>query len=220
VQEDIMVHDLETMPLDTKLAVSAAKQRLHDEFAGKVGEESVDAVLQASWDHIDAGARIKHHVPLLAERFARGQLWALAHMHGDDGVPAVLFLDTHDGGRAKMAKGLLLAQVGDAVHAFSAGTDPEIDVVPAVLEAMHEVGVSLEQSFPKPYTEEMLEAADLVVTFGDGEPVAASNGTPHEHWDVPDPRGLSLDQVRAIREDISQRITDLVSRLPAAVTAP
>jgi protein-tyrosine-phosphatase len=215
VQEAIKMHDLEAMPLDTKLAVKAAKQRLYDEFAGKVGAESVDAVLQASWDHIDAGARIKNHVPLLAERFARGQLWALAHMGGDDGVPAVLFLDTHDGGRAKMAKGLLLQQVGDAVHAFSAGTDPEVDVVPAVLDAMHEVGVSLEQSFPKPYTDEMLAAADLVVTFGDGESVAASNGTPHEHWDVADPRGLSLDEVRAIRADIAARITDLVSRLPA-----
>ena len=211
-----MLHDLEDLSLDTKIAVRAARERLNTEFVGKVGQESVDAVLQASWDHIDAGARIKNHVPLLAERFARGQLWALARMNGHhEGLPAVLFLDTHDGGRAKMAKGLLGLEIDGEVLAFSAGVDPEVDVVPEVLEVMHEVGVSLEQSFPKPYTAEMLQAADLVVSFGDGEMVAASNGVPHEHWDVPDPRGLSLDDVRAIRTDIGERITDLVSRLPA-----
>ena len=210
-----MLHDLEDLSLDTKIAVRAARERLNTEFVGKVGQESVDAVLQASWDHIDAGARIKNHVPLLAERFARGQLWALARMNGHhEGLPAVLFLDTHDGGRAKMAKGLLGLEIDGEVLAFSAGVDPEVDVVPEVLEVMHEVGVSLEQSFPKPYTAEMLQAADLVVSFGDGEAVASSDDTPHEHWDVADPRGRSLDEVRAIRDDIATRVADLAGRLP------
>ena len=209
-----MLHDLEDLPLDTKLALRAARGRLNDEFAGKVGPESVDAVLQASWDHIDAGARIKHHVPLLAERFARGQLWALARMNGHhEGVPAVLFLDTHDSGRAKMAKGFLVQQMGSDVLAFSAGVDPEVDVVPAVLDAMHEVDVSLEQSFPKPYTQEMLQAADIIVSFGQGEPVASSNGAAHEHWDVADPRGADMDEVRRIRDDIAGRVADLAGRL-------
>lgn len=209
-----MLHDLEDLSLDTTVALRAARARLCDEFAGKVGDESVDAVLQASWGHIDAGARIKNHVPLLAERFARGQLWALARMNGHhEGVPAVLFLDTHDAGRAKMAKGLLARQSDGGVLAFSAGTDPDIDVVPAVLEVMHELDISLEQSFPKPYTAEMLQAADLVVTFGDAATVAESNGTSHEHWDVPDPRRRPVDEVRAIRDDIATRVSQLLHRL-------
>lgn len=209
-----MLHDLEDLPLDTALALRAARGRLNDEFAGKVGPESIDAVLKASWDHIDAGARIKHHVPLLAERFARGQLWALARMNGHhEGVPAVLFLDTHDSGRAKMAKGFLVQQLGSDVLAFSAGVDPEVEVVPAVLDAMHEVDVSLEQSFPKPYTQEMLQAADIIVSFGQGEPVASSNGAAHEHWDVADPRGADMDEVRRIRDDIAGRVADLAGRL-------
>jgi protein-tyrosine-phosphatase len=212
-----MSHDLEGLALDEGLALRAARTRLYDEFANKVGRESVDAVLQASWDHVDAGARIKHHVPLLAERFARGQLWALARMNGHhEGVPAVLFLDTHDAGRAKMAKGLLSGRSGGRVLAFSAGTDPDIDVVPAVVDVMNEVGVSLEQSFPKPYTAEMVQAADLVVTFGEGAAVDSANGTAREHWDVADPRGLALDQVRAIRDDLDSRVADLVVRLPHA----
>jgi len=215
-----MLHDLEDLSLDTTLAVRAARRRLHDEFANLVGDESVDAVLQASWHHVDAGARLKHHVPLLAERFARGQLWALARMNGHhEGVPAVLFLDTHDAGRAKMAKGLIAHQMDGEVLAFSAGVDPEVDVVPEVVAVMHEVGVSLEQSFPKPYTAEMLEAADLVVSFGDGQSAASSNSTPHEHWDVPDPRGRSVDEVRAIRDAIAARVTNLSARLPTTQRA-
>jgi arsenate reductase len=214
-----MLHDLEDLALEPKLAMRAARRRLQDEFAGRVTDESVDAVLRASWDHIDAGARIKNHVPLLAERFARGQLWALARMNGHhEGVPAVLFLDTHDGGRAKMAKGLLTEHVDGHVLGFSAGVDPEVDVVPAVVEVMHEVGISLEQSFPKPYTAEMLAAADLVVTFGDGDGVASGNGVTHEHWGTADPRGRSIDEVRAIRDEISARVHDLATRLP--ITAP
>jgi protein-tyrosine-phosphatase len=210
-----MLHDLEDLPLDSALAFRAARARLVDEFGTLVGAESVEAVLRASWDHIDAGARIKHHVPLLAERFARGQLWALARMNGHhEGVPAVLFLDTHDSGRAKMAKGFLVQSLGGDVLAFSAGVDPEVDVVPAVLEAMHEVGVSLEQSFPKPYTAEMLQAADLVVSFGEGEVIASANGAAHEHWDVADPRGADLDVVRSIRDDIDRRVRELAGRLP------
>lgn len=215
-----MVHDLEELSLDTSLALRAGRARLRDEFAGRVGTESVDAVLLASWNHIDAGARLKHHVPVLAERFARGQLWALARMNGHhEGVPAVLFLDTHDGGRAKMAKGLLGRQVHGAVLAFSAGTDPDVDVVPAVLEVMRELDISLEQSFPKPYTAEMLAAADLVVTFGDGESVVEPQRTAHEHWDVADPRGKSVDEVRGIRDDIANRVADLAGRLGAPGTS-
>jgi protein-tyrosine-phosphatase len=115
-----------------------------------------------------------------------------------------------------MAKGLLSGRSGGRVLAFSAGTDPDIDVVPAVVDVMNEVGVSLEQSFPKPYTAEMVLAADLVVTFGEGAAVDSANGTAREHWDVADPRGLALDQVRAIRDDLEARVADLVARLPHA----
>lgn len=216
-----MRHDLEDLPLDTALALEAARERLGEEFAGLVGQGSVDAVLGASWAHIDAGARLKHHVPLLAERFARGQLWALARMQGHhEGVPGVLFVDTHDAGRAKMAKGLLVQRAGSGVHAFSAGTDPDIDVVPAVVTVMGEVGVRLEQSFPKPYTEQMLHAADLVVTFGAGASAVAGGGTPHEHWPVPDPRDLPLEQVRVVRDDIARRVVDLTARLPGLAPHP
>jgi protein-tyrosine-phosphatase len=213
-EETHVLHDLEDLPLDARLAMKAARDRLHDEFGVVLGAETVDEVLRASWAHMDEIARIKHHVPLLSERYARGQLWGLARMAGHhEGVPAVLFLDSHDAGRAKMAKALLLAHAGDAVLAFSAGTRPDLEVPDVVQEAMREVGVSLADSFPKGYTEEMLRAADHVVVFGDAVAVALPDGVGQEAWDVPDPRQASLDQVRALRDDLAGRVAALADRL-------
>jgi arsenate reductase (thioredoxin) len=215
-----MRHDLEDLPLDHQLAVRAAQARLHQEFAGLLGAQTVDAVLDASWEHMDEISRVKHHVPLLAERYARGQLWGLARMNGHhEGVPAVLFLDSHDSGRAKIAKGLLLAQAGDAVLAFSAGTEPDHEVPEAVQQAMAELGVLLVASFPKPYTDEMLRAADRIVLFGAGADVPLPPGTAHEVWDVPDPRSRTLEEVRAIRDDLAVRVEDLARRLRLATPA-
>ena len=216
-----MLHDLEDLPLDERLAVRAARERLHEEFAGVLGAETVDEVLRASWAHMDEIARVKHHVPLLSERYARGQLWGLARMSGHhEGVPAVLFLDSHDAGRAKMAKALLLDRVGDGVLAFSAGTRPDLEVPDVVQQAMGEVGISLVDSFPKGYTEEMLRAADLVVVFGDAVAVVLPDGVGHESWQVPDPRQASLEQVRAVRDDLAARVAGLADRLGVASRRP
>jgi protein-tyrosine-phosphatase len=209
-------HDFEDLPLDHGVALRSAQQQLHEEFAGLLGEQTVDEVLRASFAHMDEVSRLKHHVPLLAERYARGQLWGLARMAGHhDGVPGVLFLDTHDAGRAKIAKALLVRRGGDGVVAFSAGTRPDLEVPAVVLQAMAEVGVSLQDSFPKGYTDEMLQAADHVVQLGDGADVPVPTGVGHEHWDVGDPREASLDEVRAIRDELEARVADLWSRLQA-----
>lgn len=210
--------DLETMQLDEQLAVRAARARLYAEFADRLGEDTVDAVLDASWDHMDAAARLKAHVPNLAERFARVQLWALARMKGHhEGVPAVVFIDVHDAGRGRMASALFARRTGRNGLSFSAGTDPTVGLETGVLAAMDEVGISLHGTFPKPYTENILTAADVIVTFGDGT-VTVPDGTRHVVWPVRDPRGLDLEQVRAVRDDLSQRVDGLADEL--AIPAP
>ena len=207
------MHDLEDLSLDQKLAVRMARKRLAEEFGARLSADTIHGVLGASWANIDAGARIKHHVPLLAERFARGQLWAIARMKGHhEGVPAVLFLDTHDAGRAKMAKALLVHRLGRDVIAVSAGTNPDVEVSDHVIAAMRELDLHLEHSFPKPFTVEMIEAAERIVTFG-ADLVTISTGARHEDWDVPDPRELILAEVRAIRDDVRERVRDLAHRL-------
>jgi arsenate reductase (thioredoxin) len=208
------MRDQGSMPLDEQLAVRAARERLLHEFGEHVDVETIDAILDASWEHMDAVARVKVHVPLLAERFARAQLWAAARMRGHrEAVPAVVFVDLHDAGRAPMAKALFLRRAGAAGLAFSAGTDPNTSVDETVLRAMEELGITTTESFPKPYTTEILRAADLVVGFLGSKDVPIPVETEHEVWDVPDPRGRSLDEVRAIRDDIGVRVDALAARL-------
>lgn len=208
------MRDLEAMPLDERVAVKAARTRLLREFDDRLDTETIDAVLQASWDHIDGVARLKAHVPLLAERFARAQLWAAARMQGHhDGVPAVLFIDTHDAGRARMAKALFIDRVGTSGLALSAGTDPNAGLDGPIYEVMEEDGITTTESFPKPYTTQMLEAADWIITFPGGDAVPIPDGTLHEEWPVADPRRRSRDQLRALRDELATRVDDLVGRL-------
>lgn len=209
-----MLRDLESMSLDEQVAVRASRNRLLGEFSDRLDEQTIDSVLDASWDHMEAHARVKVHVPLLAERFARAQLWAVARMQGEkDGLPAVLFIDTHDSGRGRMAKALFLARVGDAGIALSAGTDPNAVLDGAVRSVMEEVGITTTDSFPKPFTEQMLAAADVVVTFSGGSEVPVPDGTAHEVWDVDVPVERSGAELRAIRDDLASRVDDLASRL-------
>ena len=214
-----MLRDMDDIPLDEQLAVRSARDRLLREFEDRLDVDTVDAVLQASWDHMDAVARVKVHVPLLAERFARAQLWAAAKMQGHrDAVPAVLFIDTHDAGRGRMAKALFLDRVGAQGLAFSAGTDPNSALEEPINQVMEELGISMTGAFPKPYTKEILEAADRIVTFPGGAEVPIPDPDKHEVWEVGDPRGLSLDEVREIRDDLVSRVQGLIDRM--GITVP
>lgn len=206
--------DQESMPLDEKLAVRAARDRLLREFEASLGEDTVDAVLDASWDHMESSARLKVHIPLLAERFARVQLWAMTRMHGhDSGVPAVLFIDTDNAGRARMAKALFARRVGTHGLSFSAGTDPRAELDPVIVEAMAEKGISISGELPKPYTQEILSAVDQVVTFPADEPVNVPSETRHTEWPVPNPHGVAIDGVRAIRDELAERVDALADEL-------
>lgn len=209
-----MLGDLESMPLDEQLAVRAARDRLLREFSDRLDSATIDAVLDASWEHLDAVARLKAHVPLLAERFARAQLWAVARMRGHhEGVPAVLFIDTHDSGRARMAKALFVHRVGSHGLAFAAGTDPNAALDGEVRAVMQEVGIQTTESFPKPYTEEILRAADVVVTFVGGHDVEIPTGTEHLVWDVPDTPARTPAELRSIRDQLTLLVDDLATRL-------
>lgn len=209
-----MTRNMQEMPLDEQLAVRAARDRLVREFAGTVDIATLDAVLDAAWEHMDRAARVKVHVPLLAERFARAQLWAVARMAGHrQGVPAVVFIDLADVGRARMAKALFLDRVGPDGLSFAAGTDPNEALDSTIVQALEEIGITTADTFPKPYTEAILEAADLIVTFPGTTGVAIPEHGRHEMWDVPDPRGRGLDEVRAVRDELASRVDELVHRL-------
>ena len=159
-------------------------------------------------------------LPLMAERFARQRLKALAKVEGNatDGVPTVLFLCVHNAGRSQMALGWFNHLAGDRAVAWSGGSEPGKEVNPSAILAMEEVGIDIAQEFPKPWTDEIVQAADVVVTMGCGDACPLFPGKRYEDWELPDPAGLDLDAVRPIRDAIEQRVRGLLHSLGVAAT--
>jgi protein-tyrosine-phosphatase len=127
--------------------------------------------------------------------------------------PTVVFLCVHNAGRSQMALGWFnhLAQ-GRAI-ALSGGSEPAVEVNPVAVAAMAEVGIDIDREFPKPWTEEMVRAADVVVTMGCGDACPFFPGTRYEDWALDDPQGQGVEAVRVIRDEIEQRVRVLLDEL-------
>jgi len=130
-------------------------------------------------------------------------------------VPEVLFVCVHNAGRSQMAAGLVKLHSGGRIHVRSAGSDPGEEINPAVIEAMEELGVDLGEEFPKPLTDEVVRAADVVITMGCGDACPIYPGKRYEDWTLDDPAGQDLDTVRRIRDQIDTRVRRLVGELLA-----
>ena len=154
----------------------------------------------------------------MAERFARQRLQALARVESKaiDGVPVVLFLCVHNAGRSQMALGWFSHLAGDRAVAWSGGSEPGSAVNPAAIAAMGEMGIDISREFPKPWTDEIVRAADVVVTMGCGDTCPLLPGKRYEDWRLTDPFGKSIDDVRAIRDEIGQRVAELLESLGVA----
>ena len=128
-------------------------------------------------------------------------------------VPEVLFMCTHNAGRSQMAAALLAQEGGDAVRVTSAGSEPASQVNPAVAAAMAEIGVDISQEIPKPLAAGQAEAADIVISMGCGDACPVFPGQRYLVWELPDPAGLSVEQVRPIRDEIAARVRTLLKEL-------
>jgi protein-tyrosine-phosphatase len=136
------------------------------------------------------------------------------------GVPELLFVCTHNAGRSQMAAALLDHQAAGRVRVTSAGSQPADHLNPAVVAAMAEIGLDLSREFPKPLTAGKVQAADIVITMGCGDACPVYPGKRYLDWDLPDPAGLTVDQVRPIRDEIGRRVRRLLNELdrPETVT--
>ena len=128
-------------------------------------------------------------------------------------MPEVLFMCTHNAGRSQMAAALLAREAGGAVRVTSAGSEPADQVNPAVAAAMAEIGVDISQEIPKPLEAGQAEAADIVISMGCGDACPVFPGQRYLVWELPDPAGLTVEQVRPIRDDIADRVRALVAEL-------
>jgi len=205
----------ETLSLDRSLVLRAAAARLAGEFDGTFGVETIERFVHSSYDEFADRAILTKFLPLIAERFARQRLHALAKVQGlrDDGKPTVLFLCTHNAGRSQMALGFFRQLAGDAAVAWSGGSEPGVRVNPVAVAAMAELGIDISGEFPKPWTDETVRAADVVITMGCGDACPIFPGKRYEDWLVDDPAGQDLDTVRRIRDHVQRRVRALHGQL-------
>ncbi|MEU0077612.1 arsenate reductase ArsC [Micromonospora tulbaghiae] len=211
----ISAHLQPEITLDQQLALHTAATRLAEEFDGIYGTETIERFLHTSYGQFATAASIPNYLPLLAERFARQRLRALARVEGHhrDGRPVVLFLCTHNAGRSQMALGFFTHLAGEHAIAWSGGSEPGIGINPAAIAAMAERGIDISEEFPKPWTDEVVRAADVVVAMGCGDACPVFPGTRFENWNVEDPAGLDLAGVRPIRDEIERRVRQLLDEL-------
>jgi protein-tyrosine-phosphatase len=207
--------DLDSLSPDQRLALRSAAQVLRHEFTGTFSEETIELFLQTSYDQFADRAKFANFLPLMAERFARQRLTALARVEGKqgDGVPIVLFLCVHNAGRSQMALGWFNHLAKGRALGWSGGSEPGIEINPAAVEVMFEVGINIRTEFPKPWSDEIVRAADVVVTMGCGDACPIFPGKRYEDWELDDPDGLDVAGVRPIRDEIGRRVQDLLASL-------
>jgi arsenate reductase len=209
------MHDLDELSTDQELALRIAANALADDFGGFFGRETIELFLRTSYDQFADRAHFATFLPLLAERFARQRLKALARVEGmqDDGLPIVLFLCTHNAGRSQMALGWFNRLAGDRATAWSGGSEPGREVNPAAIAAMAEVGIDIGGEYPKPWTDEIVRAADVVVTMGCGDACPLFPGKRYLDWVLDDPHGQGVEAVRPIRDEIERLVRGLLDDL-------
>jgi protein-tyrosine-phosphatase len=209
-----LVDPLTDAPADIRWAIRSAADRLHAEFAGVFSEETIQRFMAESYSSL-TNARVTGFIPLFVERFSRQRLRALARSDSKLTVstPMVVLLCVHNSGRSQMAAGWMHHLAGERVDVFSGGSDPASVVDPSAVEAMAEIGVDISSEFPKPWTDEVVRAADVIVTMGCGDSCPIFPGTLYLDWEVDDPAGLSVEQVRPIREEIGRRVRELLREL-------
>ena len=130
-----------------------------------------------------------------------------------DNRPTVLFLCTHNAGRSQMALGFFNHLAGDQAVAWSGGSEPGDQINPAAVAAMAEVGIDITNEFPKPWTDEIVQASDVIVTMGCGDACPVFPGHRYEEWVLADPAGQPVEAVRTIRDEIELRVRALLGEL-------
>ena len=208
------------LSIDQQAALRASARRLSAEYTGVFGTETIERFLTTSYDGFATRATVSNFLPLLAERFARQQLRALARIEGkaDQGTPTVLFLCVHNSGRSQMAMGFFVHLAGDRAIAWSGGSEPGAELNRAAVEAMREKGIDISEEFPKPWTDEVVRAADVVVSMGCGDACPIFPGKRYLDWELDDPAGQDVASVRPIRDEIERRVRNLLDELEVPTT--
>ncbi len=201
----------------TRRHVERCAESLQEEFAGVFSRETIARYIAESSEMLGE-PKITGFVPVLIERFTRERLKALGQAEGviTKEMPEVLFVCVHNSGRSQMAAGLIDLRARGRIHVRSAGSAPSESINPAVVDAMNELGVDMSQEFPKPLTDEVVRAADVVITMGCGDACPIYPGKKYEDWVLDDPAGQDLETVRRIRDELDVKVRALIAELAPA----
>lgn len=206
---------LSDLSAENRYLIRQAAVRLHSQFEGVLNSETIERFLADSLDRLVPRANVKTWIPLLAERFTRDRLRALLRLEPDATSlnPSVLFLCVHNAGRSQMAAGWARQLSDGNLDVFSGGSEPAGELNRAAVTAMSEKGIDISQEIPQPWSDEIVRAADVVVTMGCADACPVFPGKRYVDWEVADPAGEPLEEVRLIRDDLEQRVRGLFEEL-------
>ena len=210
---ELLQTDAATHASDEVLARVASD--LAARFSGVFSPETVERYVYESHDLLAERSRITRYLPSLTSRFAAERLSALAKQQANPSgePPEVLFVCVQNAGRSQIAAAILKHLAGDRVRVRTAGSEPASSVKSTIVAALDEIGVPIGGEFPKPLTDEVVRAADVVITMGCGDACPVYPGRRYLDWELDDPAGLPLARVRGIRDDIEARVRTLLGEL-------
>lgn len=213
-------HDLRKGLQDNTELLHRISDRLAAGFAGTFAAETVERYVFESYAALARTAKISTYLPSTTEHFARDRLNALAKSKDAavSEVPEVLFVCVKNAGRSQMAAALLTLEAAGRINVRSAGSLPAAELDPAVVTVMSEMGLDLAHEYPKPLTDDVVRASDVVITMGCGDSCPIYPGKRYEDWELPDPADQTLEQVRHIRDQIHARIKTLAASLTKETT--
>jgi len=214
--------DWESLSKEHRVQLNHVVTLLHQRYPDVLSRESIAGLVMDSYTRMAARATVTKWLVPFAEKLAKERLDALTLL--EEGalktIPTVLFLCTHNAGRSQMALGWFAHLAHDNAIAWSGGSEPAGELNKVAVEAMAEVGIDISQGFPKPWTDEVLAAAHVVVTMGCGDSCPVLPGKEYEEWEVADPAGQPLEVVEVIRDDLESRVRDLLARIGANELPP
>lgn len=211
----------ENFQLERRAAIARVVLDISRDHREHFGVDMIEQIVTEGYDRLAKNATITQFLGGLAEKLTRKRLRALGKLDGSapDGRPCVLFLCVHNAGRSQMALGWLGHLAGDRVVGYSGGSEPAAQINPLAVEAMSEVGIDIADEFPKPWTDDIVRAADVVVLMGCGDSCPVYPGKRYVDWTLDDPAGADIDMVRRVRDEIRESVEALLLELGVSTAA-
>ena len=206
---------LASLTVGEQLQIRQSAAALQRRWQGQMNVETIERFVAESLDIILPNARIRTWVPVLVERLTNDRLRALVRLESDrtDLNPSVLFLCVHNAGRSQMAAGWMRHLASGRVDVFSGGSEPADGLNQAAVSAMAEKGIDISGELPQPWADEIVRAADVIVTMGCGDACPVYPGKRYVDWELEDPAGRTVEEVRPIRDEIEKRVRALLGEL-------